>query len=831
MKGSRVVLVNNAPQQKKQQSPISHSSPTSSACNEGTLHSQKQPISPYYNIFAVKNQASFNPGKVAPKTHTKKQKYFPRLLSLQAATAQNVQKKITDAVKEKASFHNEGTLHCQKICQQYNTADEGIGHMLLHCENQGYNSSPISHDNIDERDLHDDQIHRFRNRADQVRTLGVSGARALRQSHWLSKRKDNVDDSDLILSTLKKASVWVHVNDNNYIEEEDRYFFASLKNDIHIRNKYRLRLEKAVRSRDKDKRQDDHENKSNDNENIAMNPILEGENMDTNDHEEITSDQDHGNISDENKNSILAHYDPIRLAKYLHKKGTVHMGSSSQFDWWALGRQVGVCFNSLPPNVSFLYGLLDAEYIPNERNKVERHKEAHVERPRIIPPKGDQSHTVMESEHIGPYNGMFASNVNNAPFIIPDHVYGCDEDQDISNHDTSRKNSNQSHTAMESEHIGSYNGMFPSNVNSTPYSEDNTAEEAGEDSYSEDTEHSSLSRQVPYHTPPGDAWRGGGIVGGEGDDGDGGDGGDGRGQLESLKFPPHDWQNWKVFKKLFHCDFDGFSITGNPRILNPILGEFTQVIIPSYSGRVKPPTANTLLVTIYPFYIFVNEDFKSNIIRELNKIRRITHKPATKDNVLLFKSITMASPQFVRVIQRVGVTSVTVFGYGQKAPVNWGLKLMKAARNADIDCICEYDLAINIPPEKMHWARFDEHNMVPVRFDDRGNNTLNYVTLVACPRREGIEDIFGHNVKIFHWPIFTLSQLELSGFESIPIYGGFNVFPSRGGRFHQVPDVQIGDCFDLDDNHTVNHNLDWYDNDGESGLDLMCNQMTQKCNY
>jgi hypothetical protein len=46
----------------------------------------------------------------------------------------------------------------------------------------------------------------------------------------------------------------------------------------------------------------------------------------------------------------------------------------------------------------------------------------------------------------------------------------------------------------------------------------------------------------------------------------------------------------------------------------------------------------------------------------------------------------------------------------------------------------------------MHWARFDDHNMVPVRFDDRGNNTLNYVTLVACPRREGIEYIFGQKV-------------------------------------------------------------------------------------
>ena len=37
-----------------------------------------------------------------------------------------------------------------------------------------------------------------------------------------------------------------------------------------------------------------------------------------------------------------------------------------------MGFQVGVCFNSLPTNVSFLYGPLDASYQPKERKKPER---------------------------------------------------------------------------------------------------------------------------------------------------------------------------------------------------------------------------------------------------------------------------------------------------------------------------------------------------------------------------------------------------------------------------------------------------------------------------
>lgn len=67
-------------------------------------------------------------------------------------------------------------------------------------------------------------------------------------------------------------------------------------------------------------------------------------------------------------------YDAIRLAQALVKKGTVRSGSSSQFNWRGLGFQVGVCFNSLPSHVSFLYGPLDAEYTPKERKRPERRK-------------------------------------------------------------------------------------------------------------------------------------------------------------------------------------------------------------------------------------------------------------------------------------------------------------------------------------------------------------------------------------------------------------------------------------------------------------------------
>eukprot|EP00804_Cyclotella_cryptica_P021701 CCRYP_012862-RA/>CCRYP_012862-RA protein AED:0.00 eAED:0.00 QI:68/1/1/1/1/1/2/194/485 len=55
-------------------------------------------------------------------------------------------------------------------------------------------------------------------------------------------------------------------------------------------------------------------------------------------------------------------YDANRLVQMLVKKATVRTTSgATHFGWKGLGVQAGICFNSLPSHVSFLYGPLDAE--------------------------------------------------------------------------------------------------------------------------------------------------------------------------------------------------------------------------------------------------------------------------------------------------------------------------------------------------------------------------------------------------------------------------------------------------------------------------------------
>ena len=77
---------------------------------------------------------------------------------------------------------------------------------------------------------------------------------------------------------------------------------------------------------------------------------------------------------------------------------------------------------------------------------------------------------------------------------------------------------------------------------------------------------------------------------------------------------------------------------------------------------------------------------------------------------------------------------------------------MQAARRTDRNCTCEFDMAAQVSPEKMHWARYHDRHMVPVALDDNGINQLNLMTLVANTRRECIETKFGEKSRIEQWP-------------------------------------------------------------------------------
>jgi hypothetical protein len=107
-----------------------------------------------------------------------------------------------------------------------------------------------------------------------------------------------------------------------------------------------------------------------------------------------------------------------------------------------------------------------------------------------------------------------------------------------------------------------------------------------------------------------------------------------------------------MFQKIFKCDYDGFKISGRIDILSAILGELSQVTILTYPGRSKQTTGNVLLVASSPYYIYVNKEFKSEIIAKIDEIRRLPHRPSPNKHALLYKNITMVTSQCVKTSSR-----------------------------------------------------------------------------------------------------------------------------------------------------------------------------------
>ena len=229
-------------------------------------------------------------------------------------------------------------------------------------------------------------------------------------------------------------------------------------------------------------------------------------------------------------------------------------------------------------------------------------------------------------------------------------------------------------------------------------------------------------------------------------------------RINKLKNPPPNWEQSSLFQKIFKCDIDGLKITGKIEIISAIMGDDPQLTISDRIVTGKQTTGNMLLVATKPYYMYVKEESKEDIIAVLDDIRKVPHPPATNKHALLKKTITMVASQFEKVLKDALVDSVTIVGYSQKAPLKWGQKKMSDARGVDRNCTCEFDLAASIPPEQMHWARYDDHHMAPVDFSEDGINQLQLMTLVCNTSKEGIESKFGkkyeserHDPDPRHW--------------------------------------------------------------------------------
>ena len=72
-------------------------------------------------------------------------------------------------------------------------------------------------------------------------------------------------------------------------------------------------------------------------------------------------------------------YDVNKFIHQLKKSCSAGAGAGGAFQWHTFGYEVGCCFNTVPSNVSFMNGPLDAEYQVKQRKKAERRKRTNMD--------------------------------------------------------------------------------------------------------------------------------------------------------------------------------------------------------------------------------------------------------------------------------------------------------------------------------------------------------------------------------------------------------------------------------------------------------------------
>ena len=94
-------------------------------------------------------------------------------------------------------------------------------------------------------------------------------------------------------------------------------------------------------------------------------------------------------------------YDASKLAFKIATKCTLKSSAGSKyFDWKALGRECGVCFNSVPENVSFFAGSLDSQLEHKQRNARKVREKVIVDESQEMEPESVQNNKTTDADQL-----------------------------------------------------------------------------------------------------------------------------------------------------------------------------------------------------------------------------------------------------------------------------------------------------------------------------------------------------------------------------------------------------------------------------------------------
>lgn len=164
-------------------------------------------------------------------------------------------------------------------------------------------------------------------------------------------------------------------------------------------------------------------------------------------------------------------------------------------------------------------------------------------------------------------------------------------------------------------------------------------------------------------------------------------------------------------------DYDGYVFKGSPYGLSV----FTGPTFTMSNHRVSKKYPEWMHISSEGAMVYVERQHKIRILRQLRKFRKKTFVAHTKPHILaelVGGGLTMDVHMFVNLLRKAKVKRIIVEGFNHKSYIDSGRKLYEDAKTIDPSCFFSLDIALNVPPQFMHWGCDVKSCMAPLTYDE-----------------------------------------------------------------------------------------------------------------
>lgn len=229
-------------------------------------------------------------------------------------------------------------------------------------------------------------------------------------------------------------------------------------------------------------------------------------------------------------------------------------------------------------------------------------------------------------------------------------------------------------------------------------------------------------------------------------------------------------------------DIDGFTITGDPAMIPDLFGKYSKASSSTYLPKNKFSKNGTeyLYLSSTPYNLWVPVRYKVGIIRLYQRPRRgRVIIPSSNPQLLFNEAHYIPTMELFEILKELEVKEVAIISFGDKASFTWGREVMQCCRANDPNCEINFDCAVQLIPECLHWINQDHRVPLP----SNGVPTEGYVPLVSLTDRSHFDTEFSYKTKVEHNPFFVLQQLaqdlHQDNTAGYPIRGGVTFWPSN----------------------------------------------------